>query len=120
MIINVFKDKKFPLNNLSDYPQYNSEEDISPRMSFNKDESPKSNSPNETSYDELNKSIAEAEKELDSSVIKEYFYNDSLKKLFEYLRFSKNTIDSSKVKHVLIMSRLEYLKNDIKKCLMMK
>ena len=33
MIINAFKDKIFPLNDLSNYPQYSSEEDTSPSTS---------------------------------------------------------------------------------------
>ena len=48
MIIDAFKDKLFPLNNLNDFPHYVSEEDISPRSespSHSEDITPRSESP---------------------------------------------------------------------------
>ena len=90
MTINAFKDKIFPLHNSSDYAQYCSEEDISPRMSPDEDELPKSKSstPNETLYDERYGVISDIDIKLDSELMKKYFSKGSLFELFKYLKSS--------------------------------
>ena len=90
MVINAFEDKICPLNNPNGYAEYNSQE-----------------SGNFIGLDEL---FAKAEKKLDSNIIEKYFYSDSLKKLYNYLNFSK---DNSS--HVFIKTILNSLKYDLKK-----
>ena len=90
MVINKFEDKIFPLNNLNDYPEYNSQE-----------------SDNFIVLEEL---FTKAGKKLDPNTIEKYFYSDSLRKLYNYLNSSK---DNSS--HVFMKTRLNSLKCDMKK-----
>ena len=103
-IINAFRNKIFPMTPSG----FSSDDDISPRMSPDEDESP-----NETHYDELYKAISNVDNKLDSELIRKYFNKGSLLELSKFLRYSQNkAIDAAK--QGLIEVNLSDLKNNIK------
>ena len=81
MIINAFKGKIFPLNDLSNYPQYSSEEDTSPSASDSDSEyiPKRDKSPDKTfdfSNKDLNELLVNMGNELDLKIVKKHFcYN---------------------------------------------
>ena len=118
MIINVFKNKIFPLNDISNYPQYSSEKDISPKSSTSSDSEyisrkDKLSDSLSSSFDEFDQFLLDSEKDLDPRLTKSYFFNDSLSELYNYLIKSRGSY-YNKSRTVVIKSRLEKLKNYIR------
>ena len=95
MIINAFKDKIFPVNYPSDYPQCGLEEDdVSPSTSDSEYVSKTDRSPDKTfdfTSKDLNDLLINMENEIDPNVGQKYFYYNSLRDLQKLLdRTKKN------------------------------
>ena len=63
--------------------------------------------------DDLDQFLLDTEKYLDPILIEKHFFNKSLKKVFEFLKYKKSTL-YNKTKIILIKSWLRDLQNDIK------
>ena len=71
MIIEAFKNKIFPLSNPDYYPEYVSEEDISPKSSISSDSEDESLSIN--AYNDIYENIFNVDQKLDRELIRKYF-----------------------------------------------
>ena len=125
MIVNAFKNGIFSLVP-SDYTS-DDDRDLrpdSPISSFSTTD--KSDKSNEFDFnaddldkiyignaDDLGELLLDTEKYLDPDLIEKYFFNKSLKKIFEFLKHKKGTL-YNKTETTLIKSRLRDLKNDVK------
>ena len=69
MIIETFKNKKFPLKNPDMFPEYVSEKDTLSRSSISSD----SKDELLKQYDELYKAVYNVDNKLDSELIRKYF-----------------------------------------------
>ena len=96
MIINAFKNKIFP---------------IAPTGFSSSEEEDKS--PDSFDIDEFDKFLINSEKNLDPSLIKKYFFNDSLSQFYNYLVKSRGSYYNQS-KMVMIKIRLEKIKNDMR------
>ena len=105
MIIEAFKNKIFPLSNPDNYPEYTSEKDTLSRSSISSDSedmSPRSatdksnftaddiDKMNIDNADDLDKLLLNTEKYLDPDLIKNHFFNRSLKKISELLKHKQD------------------------------
>ena len=86
MIIEAFKNKIFSLSKPHYYPEYVSEEDISPKSSISSD----SEDELRKQYNELYKAISNVNNKLDSELIRKYFNKGSLLQHFKFLTYSQN------------------------------
>ena len=111
MIIKAFKNKIFPVSNPDCYPEYASEEDISPKSSISSDSEDESLSNN--TYNDLYENIFNVEQKLNHELIRKYFKKGSLLELFKYLKLSNNKVINSS-KEAVIEANLLKLKYDIR------
>ena len=84
MIVNLFKNKTFPLKSLARFPEYGSEKDTLSRSTISSDSEDELLKQN----DELYKAICNVDNKLDSELIRKYFKKGSLLELFNFLRYS--------------------------------
>ena len=115
IIINAFKNKIFPLNEIN--PQYNSEEDVSPSSSDSEYISERDRSPDKTfnfTNKDLNELLFNMENELDPNTVKKYFYCYFLRDLQKLLDRTKKNKELHRDQMDLIKGALKTTKNDIK------
>ena len=127
MIINELKNKLFPLYSGNYYEEFKEEssesknENISPRGATDKsDKYDESNFTADDLYkmyignaDDLDKLFLDTEKYLDPNLIKNYFFERSLKIMSDFLKHKKDT-PYGKIEVALIKNNLKDLKTDIK------
>ena len=117
LIIETFKNKIFPLSSPDYYPEYVSEEGISPKSSFSSDSEEDELLESKGSTNSFDKLLTNVDEILDLNLVKKYFGSNSLKQIvrqLRYLRRHKNKMSAKDAKIVLIEAGLSELKNDIK------